>query len=164
MRALLLASLAALAAATIAGAATAPRSGLFIPGVSLGGVKLGMTQAQVRARWGSDYGVCRACPMPTWYYNYVKRQPQGLGVTFKDHRVDSVFTIWAPSGWHTPEGLAIGQPDVQIGALYGHVFRTDCANYAAIWFKKRKVVVVVYIAQSKVFGFGLSRVGAQLCR
>src|SRR5438270_12513945 len=98
MRAILAATLAALASAS------PPQGGLFVPGVSLGGVRLGMTETQVRAHWGTAYGVCKACAETTWYYNYVKYRPQGLGVSFKDGRVDSVFTVWASTGWHTPEG------------------------------------------------------------
>jgi len=37
-------------------AAAPPRKGVFAPGRSLGGLRLGMTPAQVRAAWGSSFG------------------------------------------------------------------------------------------------------------
>src|SRR5206468_2481751 len=66
----LLAVAAAALAVASAAAAAPPRAGLFVPGVSLGGLRIGMTPARVRGAWGSGYGVCRGCADLTWYFNY----------------------------------------------------------------------------------------------
>ena len=79
--------------------AAAPAKGVFVPGVSLGGIELGMTKAEVRAEWGSKHGVCRNCDRPTWYFNLKPFEPQGAGVEFRHDRVARVFTVWRPLGW-----------------------------------------------------------------
>src|SRR5580692_2162323 len=48
-----------------------PAVGVVGPGQSIGGISLGMTQAQVAQRWGSTYMVCGSCgPLLTWIYEY----------------------------------------------------------------------------------------------
>src|SRR5438067_13366483 len=100
-----------LLAATIASLAalTLPHQGVLIPGTSLGGMRLGATQAQVRAAWGGFFGRCRGCAEPTWYFTYRRFQPQGAGVSFRGGRVDAVFTPWSPTVWRTNRGVWIGE-------------------------------------------------------
>ncbi len=52
-------------------AAAFPSAGTVVPGQSIGGVKIGMTQAQVKQIWGAGYQVCGTCgPDLTWLYIY----------------------------------------------------------------------------------------------
>jgi outer membrane protein assembly factor BamE (lipoprotein component of BamABCDE complex) len=46
-------------------AAKLPARGALVPDRSLGGIRLGETQAQVRAALGSSFGVCRGCARTT---------------------------------------------------------------------------------------------------
>src|ERR687886_828446 len=108
MKALAAAALLALALAAPASAAAPPKRGVLVPGRSLGGLRLGMTQGQVRAAWGSSFGRCRDCLRPTWYYNLRRFQPQGVGVQFRRGSVEAIFTVWSPKGWRTTKGLRIG--------------------------------------------------------
>ena len=163
MRALLVATVAALAAA---GAATAapPRVGVLDPGRSLGGIQLGTTQQQVKATWGTTFGRCRNCTTPTWYYTYRRYKPQGAGVSFRGGRVEAIFTLWAPPGWRTPSGLKIGDPASKIGQLYGPLSRTPCGQYAALVLPMQGGVNVFYVSNRKLWGFGLLNFLVNPCR
>jgi hypothetical protein len=50
--------------------AALPIRGVLVAGQSLGGVSLGDTTADVKAKWGSDYKLCRGCPLTTWFFTY----------------------------------------------------------------------------------------------
>src|SRR5438876_5745969 len=123
MRALLGVSIALFV--TTSAAAAPPRAGLVVPGKSLGGLRLGATRAQVRAAWGSRFGLCRDCREPTWYFNYRKFEPQGAGVSFRRGRAAALFTLWSPQEWHTDRGLAIGDAAERIDVLYGPLLSVD---------------------------------------
>ena len=49
-----------------------PQTGVFVPGKTLAGVRLGATEAQVRAAWGPRVGLCRGCRHRTLYFTYGK--------------------------------------------------------------------------------------------
>jgi hypothetical protein len=163
MRPLMLAAVAALVAAGGAAAAP-PRAGVLDPGVSLGGLRLGETQAQVEAAWGTSHGRCRKCPSPTWYFNYRRYKPQGAAVSFSNGRVEAIYTLWAPPGWRTPSGLKIGDPSSKISQLYGPLSRTPCGEYAALVLPMRGGVNVFYVSNRKLWGFGLLNFLVQPCR
>jgi hypothetical protein len=158
MRCLLLACLTAALLAGAAGAAAprAPRTGVVAPGKSFAGVKIGMTEAQVRAHWGSRFGVCDNCAEPTWYYTFVAFDPHGLGVRFRNKRVFSVFTLGAPRGWRTDRGLRIGDPAPRTVQLYGRAPIIDCPGYSLYQLLERGQLLLVYVSAGKVHGLGLA--------
>jgi hypothetical protein len=159
--------LALLVAAVAAPAASAspPRHGVLAPGRSLGGLRLGMTPAQVRAAWGSDFGRCRGCPQPTWYYTYRPYHSHGAAVQFRRGRVEAIFTLWAPSGWKTTKGLYVGDNVDRVPGLYGTLARADCpGNYYALTLPTRGGVNAIYVVNEKIFGFGLLGFKAAVCR
>ena len=82
-----------------------PQHGVLVPGRSLGGIRLGMTQPQVERAWGTNYGRCRNCTRTTWYFNYEKYHAQGAAVSFRNGRVDAVWTLWKPDGWRRGQAL-----------------------------------------------------------
>ena len=143
--------------AALAVAAALPQGGLVVPGRSLGRVALGDTPAQVRAAWGSSFGVCRRCAHRTWYFTYRRFAPAGAGVEFRRNRVFSAFTLWQPKGWHTRAGVLVGDPVQDITAAYGPLFRTDCGAYYALTMRRRGVTTAFYVLDEKVWGFGLTR-------
>jgi hypothetical protein len=157
---------AAAIALTIAGAATAgpPGAGVLVPGRSLGGVRLGMTLAQVEARWGRAYGRCRSCTRPTLYFNMYAFRPEGAGVELRGGRVSAVFTLWAPGAWQATNGLRIGDNAAQATALFGPLPRTSCAGYDALSLRSRRAVTAVYLVSGEVWGFGLLDGAAPICR
>ena len=155
-------ALAALALAPAAAAAL-PENGVVAPGTSLGGVRLGATKQAVRARWGASFGICRGCSATTWYFNYVAFQPQGAGVVFRDGRADALFTLWQPPGWHTTEGVKVGDAVASVTTAYGALDRRDCNGYYALILRRPGAVTEFYVVDEHVWGFGVSRV-PQPCR
>jgi hypothetical protein len=141
-----------------------PQAGVVEPGKSLGGVALGGTPAEVRAAWGGGFGRCRGCRFPTWYFTYRPYGPQGAGVEFRHGRVAAVFTLWSPPGWHTREGLRIGDAAARVGELYGPLVRRDCRGYYAFVLQRRGALTAFYVVNEQVWGFGLSRPAVSACR
>jgi hypothetical protein len=163
-RALLVALAAAAAVAIVPGSrATAPERGLFVPGESLGGVRVGMTKDAVKDVWGRRFGLCRSCRHTTWYFNYRPFAPEGVGVTFERGRASHVFTIWQPEGWRTPEGLDVGAPAVAIARIYGPLDRRDCRGYYALVERGDAAQTAYYVFDNEVWGFGLTQPDASPC-
>jgi hypothetical protein len=152
------------AAALAALALALPPHAVVVPGKSFAGIRLGATQAQVRAAWGRRFGRCRGCSQPTWYFTYTDFQPQGAGVAFFSGKAAAFFTIWAPRGWRTNRGLTVGDPEARIATLYGFLPRTECGTYSALVLRRGRVDTQIYVYKREVWGFGLSRAGAPPCR
>jgi hypothetical protein len=140
-----------------------PSHGVLVPGKSLGGVSLGMTQAQVRSEWGDTHGRCKGCAQETWYFNYRAFTPQGAAVRFKKQRVDAVWTLWQPPGWRTADGLRLGVAAAQVTSRYGALVTITCGSYRALIRTKGRVTSVYYLFGEKLWGFGLSLPGAVPC-
>jgi hypothetical protein len=152
-----------IAVVLVAAAFGLPQQGLVVPGHSFAGMTLGAPRAQVLRAWGPRYGRCRDCKQTTWYFTYKDFQPQGAGVAFQTGGVASYFTIWSPRGWHTNRGLKIGDPDVKIAAVYGVLPRVECGTYTAYVLRHRGADTQFYAYKGEVWGFGISRAGAQPC-
>ena len=156
---------AVLVALAVAGSASAapPRGGLFVPGKSLGGIRLGMTPGQVKARWGTDYGVCRGCLDQTWFFTYIKYLPEGAGVSLRDGRVVAIFTHWSPKGWHTANGVRIGDPSSAVTRRFRTLPPTTCATYSVITVVGPNLISAFYVVNDKVWGFGLQTTRVNPC-
>jgi hypothetical protein len=157
-------ALAATFVAVPTAAAAPPRTGVLVPGKSLGGLALGATPAQVRAAWGPRHGTCRGCRTPTWYFNFARFEPEGAGVTFRGGRAVALFTLWAPKGWRTDRGLKIGDDASRATTLYRGVVRITCGTYYALTLNHSNAVTSVYVHDEKVWGFGLTRPREPVCR
>ena len=103
---------AALVCASSAAAAL-PHAGIFVPGRSLGGIRLGESKAAVRAALGS-HGVCIGCATSTWYFNYKPFNQRGLAVEFTRGEVSAVYTLWQPAGWRAAKGPELGVLEAQL--------------------------------------------------
>jgi hypothetical protein len=159
----LAALLSALALPALA-AATPPQPGVFTPGESLGGLRLGATPAQVRAAWGTRFGRCRSCAHDTWYFNYRPFAPQGAGVEFRRGRVAAIFTLWSPRGWRTAQGVAIGDDAGRIGDVYGPLAREECGAYVGHVLERGRTSSVFYETGGRVWGFALLTRPSPVCR
>ena len=145
-------------------AMTLPLHGTVVPGKSLGGVRVGASPAKVRTAWGRAFGVCTDCKERTWYFTYARYAPQGAGVEFRRKRVAALFTLWSPSGWHTAEGLRIGDDAARVTAVYGPLTRLDCGTYDAYQLPRGRFATDFYAFDGKVWGFAVTLTGVPACR
>jgi len=143
--------------------AAPPRAGVLVLGQSLGGIRLGMTKPQVKARWGARFGKCRTCLFETWYFNYRPFEPQGAAVEFELGTVRRVFTVWKPAGWRTADGLLLGAGEREVTSRYGELPRRRCLRYAALLKAGPGTVTVLYLYDGELWGFGLIRPGLAVC-
>jgi hypothetical protein len=157
----LLAALA-LAAPAVAGARL-PTEGVLVPGESLGGIRIGMRKDAVRAAWGRDFGRCRSCGLETWYFTYRRFQPEGAAVAFERGRVQLVYTLWQPAGWHASRGLALGASESDVTEAVPSAARRECDGYAALVQRGRRMDSIYYVDDGALWGFGLTRPGFPPC-
>ena len=135
--------------------AALPVHGAFVPGRSLGGIRLGETAPEVRAKLGTDYGICRGCPTTTWYFTYRRFDDTGLGVELTDGRVSAVYTLWRPPRWRSST-VRLGDPQAKVGPA----LTVSCSGYEALV----QGTSVYYVVAGKIWGFGLVRERASPCR
>lgn len=145
-------------------AAGPPPAGVLVPGASLGGVRLGMTEAQVERLWGRAYGVCRSCVRETWYFNQYAFRPEGAGVEWLGGRVSAVFTLHRPRAWSTRGGIRLGDPIAGVTAAFAPLLRRECGGYGAHELRGRRVTTVFYELDERLWAFALVRPGAAVCR
>jgi hypothetical protein len=161
----MLAATNATADAAPAPRANLPARGKLVAGKSLGGLRIGMTPAQVRRAWGRTYGVCRSCRDRTWYFTYRPYQPQGAAVGFRGSRVDAIWTLWSPPGWQTRNGsLRLGARESEATAMLGSLFTAPCGSYTALLRTRGALTTVYYMFAGKLWGFGLMNASASACR
>ncbi|MCZ7588615.1 MAG: hypothetical protein M5U27_07095 [Gaiella sp.] len=158
----MLAALTVLLAAPGTSAAP-PDAGLLAPGRSLGGIALGASRAEVVASWGRAFGRCRFCPIETLYFNRFAFRPEGAAVELGQDRVVAVFTLWAPPGWRTTDGLRIDEPLARLEATYRPLRRSACRGYDAYVLPGSGARSVVYVLDGRVWGFALLGRGHAVC-
>jgi hypothetical protein len=148
--------------AALTAALLLPQHGVLVPSQSLGGVRLGMTHAQVRGVWGRTFGRCKDCKQETWYFNYEKFHAEGAAVRFRKRRVDAVWTLWKPPGWRVGK-LELGAPSAALTNRWGALVSIPCGSYEARIVTKNDVTSVFYVYADQLWGFGLSRSGGSPC-
>jgi hypothetical protein len=141
-----------------------PHAGVLVVGQSLGGLRLGMTPAQVTKRWGPNHGLCQGCADRTWYWNYAPFTEKGAGVAFRRGRVAAVFTLWQPSRWRERGGLRIGEDLRRLRARFKPLRRTACEGYQTLAYRTFGAVTDFYVVGGRIWGFGLRRPGVPPCR
>ncbi|HZO96464.1 MAG TPA: hypothetical protein VFB42_03745 [Gaiellaceae bacterium] len=146
-----------------------PTRGVFVPGVSLAGVKLGDTMVRVKKVLGARYQLCTVensdlCREPVWLFEYTRGEPLGVAVKFHLGRVTAVFTLGAPTGWHTKEGLKTTDPVSSIYDLYDTPIYTKCIGFEALSSRKGGVTTSFYTASGVVYGFALTGPREPICQ
>ena len=150
--------------ASDASASGLPLRGVLTPGQSLGGVRLGDTQAEVTARWGTRHTRCTVCTRPTWLYTYGTGSPAGAAVSFRSGRVSAVFTLGVPRGWRTTRGVALGDPADKVLRVYGALPWSRCIGYGAVSIRRPGVVSSIYTFGESVYGFALTLPSEPVCQ
>ncbi len=151
-------------AVVLAAALALPQAGVLVPGKSLGGLRLGATEAQVRAAWGPRAGLCRSCRERTLYFTHKRYAPQGAGATFRGRRAVALFTLWWPPGWRTKDGIHLGSAVAEVTARYGALPRVDCVGYYALTLRRGRTLTAFYVVKERLWGFGLLRPTVPVCR
>jgi len=141
-----------------------PARGVLTPGVSLAGVRIGDPVAKVKRLWGMNYKICPDCDSPTWFYFYTRGEPLGAAVRFKAGHVVAAFTLGAPTGWHTAEGLLVGEQIDRISDLYGSLGWHRCIGYGAMTMRKGNVVTSIYTTGQAVYGFAITAPAEPVCQ
>jgi hypothetical protein len=141
-----------------------PQSAVFVPGRSLGGMRLGTPEAQVRAAWGPHVGVCRNCTQRTLYFTYGKFDQTGAGAEFRRGRAVALFTLWLPTGWRTNRGVNLGDAPITVNGTYGTLPRVECGHYFALVQRRGDVVSAFYFKGDVLWAFGLMRRSVHVCR
>jgi hypothetical protein len=159
----LLASVAAALVFAAGASAALPAEGVLVPGESLGGIRVGMSKAEVRQTWGKRFGRCRSCVLETWYFTYRRFEPQGAAVAFAGRRVERVYTLWQPPGWRTSGGLLLGTAEADVVRVFGSPPRRECGSYAALVVHGRRADSVLYLYGGGLWGLGLMRPGSSPC-
>ena len=144
-------------------AALAP-NGVLVPNESLGGVRLGAREAEVRAAWGPRVGVCRNCNDRTLFFTYRPFKPQGTSAVFRNGRAIGLFTMWSPRGWRTTRGVRIGDPEARVTRVYGPLPRLECGRYSVLSLPRGTTLTAFYLLRGRVWAFGLVQFGLPLCR
>lgn len=152
-------------------ASSLPTKGVLTPGESLGGIRIGMTMAQVKGRWGTNYKVCprsSSCPSSktdqVWYFIYERGEPLGAAVRFRRGHVSAVFTLGSPQGWHTQEGLGVGEQIDEANRLYGQLAWHVCIGYGAMSMRNGNTVTSIYTTGESVYGFALTATSEPICQ
>ena len=153
------------AASRLANEAGLPAHGVLTPGVSLAGVHIGDAVAKVKRLWGSNYKVCPDCKAPTWFYFYSRGEPLGAAVRFsKEGRVVAAFTLGAPTGWRTAEGLLVGEQIDKVVRLYGSLGWHVCIGYGAMTMRRGNTVTSIYTTGQAVYGFAITAPTEPICQ
>jgi hypothetical protein len=141
-----------------------PQVGIFVPGKSLAGVRLGATEAQVRAAWGPHVGVCRGCRHRTLYFTYGTFNQVGTGAEFDRGRAVALYTLWLPTGWRTDKGIRLGDSPLSVNGVYGTLPRFECGHYSVLVQRRGTVSSAFYFKDDLLWTFALQRSSEPVCR
>jgi hypothetical protein len=144
-------------------AAGFPIRGVVVPGKSIGTISLGMTETQVRGRWGRSYTACASCPLTTWLYTYKGGEPLGAAVKFANNRVVAVFTLGSPAGWGL-KGVMMGDPLSNVYNLFGNTGDAQCIGYDALTVRIGADTMSFYGAAGVIYGYALTAPSQPVCQ
>ena len=127
--------------------------------------------AQVKRVWGGNYKLCprsSACPLTktdqVWDYIYERGEPLGAAVRFRHGIVTAVFTLGSPTGWHTQQGLGVGEQIEKANELYGQLAWHVCTGYAAMSMRNGNTITSIYTTGENVYGFALTASTESICQ
>jgi hypothetical protein len=142
-----------------------PAKGVLVPGKSLAGVRLGDGKARVTELWGTTHTVCDWCRSETWFFTYEEPYALGAAVTFVNERAVAVFTLGAPAGWRSTDGLKLGEYSDRIAQLYPQLRWRTCIGYQAVSRRSANgVVTSIYSDGQTVYGFALTHPSQPVCQ
>jgi hypothetical protein len=194
MFALAAAALAALAFQSVAGARSSnfPVKGIVVPGQSIGGITLGMSEQQVEQHWGHNFFVCTKCGKNlVWLFEYPGSEPLGAAIKFgvpassgatsasstksgsktstapvkldPTAKVVAVFTLGSPTGWGT-KGAMMYDPVSNVYNLFGNTGDAQCIGYDALTVRIGGSTMSFYTASGVIYGYALTAPSQPACQ
>jgi hypothetical protein len=170
----------ALAAGASARTTNFPARGIVVPGQSIGGITLGMTELQVQQRWGHNFSICHKCGSNlVWLYEYPGSEPLGAAIKFSvpeassvkvtttgktttvtpvpnpAAKVIAVFTLGSPVGWGT-KGAMMFDPVSNVYNLFGNTGDSQCIGYDALTVRIGQSTMSFYTASGVIYGYALT--------
>jgi hypothetical protein len=142
-----------------------PSRGKVVPGKNIGGISLGMTEAQVKSHWGAHYeiGPAPVKGFTTWMYVYPGAEPLGAAVKFQNNRVVAVFTLGSPAGWGL-SGAMMGDPISNVYNLFGSTGQANCIGYDALTVRIGTATTSFYSAAGVIYGYALTASSQSACQ
>ena len=168
-----------------------PVKGVVVPGQSIGGITLGMTEKQVEQRWGHSFFVCTKCgPNLVWLFEYPGAEPLGAAIKFgvpaksgvtpasstksgptttppakldPTAKVVAVFTLGSPTGWGT-KGAMMFDPVSNVYNLFGNTGDAQCIGYDALTVRIGASTMSFYTASGVIYGYALTAPSQPPCQ
>ena len=194
--ALVAAAVAALAFQAAAGAQTTnfPSHGLVVPGHSIGGITLGMTEKQVEQRWGHSFEACTKCGANlVWLYQYPGSEPLGAAIKFGVPAGSAVPTSATTSTKKTAattvplpklnpaakvvavftlgsplgwgtKGAMMFDPVSNVYNLFGNPGDAQCIGYDALTVRIGAGTMSFYTASGVIYGYALTAPSQSPCQ
>ena len=179
-------------ASTPSHAANFPSKGNVVPGQTIGGIGLGMSELQVKQRWGHNYSVCTTCGGRNliWLYEYQGGEPLGAAVKFNipntasstsksskttskaavaaaaaaaTAKVVAVFTLGSPLGWGV-KGAMMFDPVSNVYNIFGNPGTANCVGYTALTIRIGANTMSFYSASGVIYGFALTAPSQSPCQ
>jgi len=165
---------------------TFPSRGVVVPGQSIGGITLGMTEAQVEQRWGHGFALCVKCGANlVWLYEYPGAEPLGAAIKFNvappaapakgastttavtklnpAAKVIAVFTLGSPKNWGT-KGAMMFDPVANVYNLFGNTGDAQCIGYDALTVRIGASTMSFYTASGVIYGYALTAPSQSPCQ
>ena len=167
-----------------------PVKGVVVPGQSIGGITLGMTEKQVEQHWGHSFYVCTKCgPNLVWLFEYPGAEPLGAAIKFgvpatsgaaltstksgskttappkldTAAKVVAVFTLGSPTGWGT-KGAMMFDPVSNVYNLFGNTGDAQCIGYDALTVRIGASTMSFYTASGVIYGYALTAPSQPPCQ
>jgi hypothetical protein len=178
----------ALVATASARTANFPSKGVVVPGQSIAGITLGMTEKQVEQHWGHGFYVCTKCGKNlVWLFEYPGAEPLGAAIKFgvppgpgststsstkattplpklnPAAKVIAVFTLGSPTGWGT-KGAMMFDPVSNVYNLFGNTGDAQCIGYDALTVRIGANTMSFYTASGVIYGYALTAPSQSPCQ
>jgi hypothetical protein len=171
-----------------------PSKGLVVPGRSIGGIALGMTEQQVEQHWGHGFYVCGKCGRNlVWLYEYPGSEPLGAAIKFgvpagvapttpAKTASSKTTTTTSPPPKLNPaakvvavftlgsplgwgtKGAMMFDPVSNVYSLFGNTGDTQCIGYDALTVRIGGSTMSFYSASGVIYGYALTAPSQSPCQ
>jgi hypothetical protein len=171
-----------------------PSHGSVVPGHSIGGITLGMSEQQVEQVWGHSFDVCTKCGANlVWLYEYPGGEPLGAAIKFGVPAGSAVPTsatkttkkaaaTTTPASKLNPaakvvavftlgsplgwgtKGAMMFDPVSNVYNLFGNTGDAQCIGYDALTVRIGSSTMSFYTASGVIYGYALTAPSQSPCQ